>query len=136
MHASRLWLFYSVYFQIKQIPATDQNSPEKNNPFSIKPYCRMGCDMGIWCYINYPWYWFYRWSNSTVLCSCCKNTFVGAGRDHKQILIWNLMVALCIVSGPSFLYSFSFLKSWSITSPERKWAFWDKLWIQVKAANH
>ena len=28
---------------------------------------------------NYPWNWFYRWSNSSVLCSSCKNTFVGAG---------------------------------------------------------
>ena len=36
-------------------------------------------NVGIWCYINYPWYWSYRWSNSSVLCSICKITFVGAG---------------------------------------------------------
>ena len=28
---------------------------------------------------SYLWYWFYRWSGSSVLCSSCKNTFVGAG---------------------------------------------------------
>ena len=27
----------------------------------------------------YPKYWFYRWNGSSVLCSSCKNTFVGAG---------------------------------------------------------
>ena len=27
---------------------------------------------------SYPWYWFYRWSNSSVLCYSCKNTIVGA----------------------------------------------------------
>ena len=35
MHASRLWSFYSINFQIRQIPATNQNFPGKNNPFSI-----------------------------------------------------------------------------------------------------
>ena len=63
---------------------------------------------------SYPWYWFYRWSNSSVLCSSCKNTFVGAG--NLQVItnkfwcenLWGpyvlyLDTVLC-------MYSFSFLR--------------------------
>ena len=39
MHASRLRSFYSINFQIKQIPATNNIFSEINNPFSIKLYC-------------------------------------------------------------------------------------------------
>ena len=65
-----------------------------------------------------PWYWFYSWSNSSVLCSSCKNTFVGDG--NLQVItnklwcenLWGPYVlypdaVLCI-------YSFSFLRNWSI----------------------
>ena len=66
---------------------------------------------------SYPWYWFCRWSNSSVLCSSCKNTFVGAG--NLQVItnrfwcenLWRLYV-LCL-DAVFCIYSFSFL-SWSI----------------------
>ena len=67
---------------------------------------------------SYPWYWFYRWSNNSVLSSSCKNTFVGAG--NLQVITINLWcenlwgpyvlhldAVLCI-------YSFSFWRRWSI----------------------
>ena len=116
---------------------------------------------------SYPWYWFYTWSNSSVLYSSCKNTFVGTG--NLQVItnkfwcenLWGpyvlyLDAVLCI-------YSFSFLRKWhadymkknysvnwaglctktqslvlhdSFTSPDRGGTFWDKFWIQVKAAGH
>ena len=43
MYASRLWSFYSIKFQIWQIPATNQHFfSGNNNPFIIKPYCCVG----------------------------------------------------------------------------------------------
>ena len=67
---------------------------------------------------SYPWYWFYRWSNISVLWSSCKNTFVGAG--NLQMItnkfwcenLWGPY--LLYIVGPSFVYSFTFLRSWSI----------------------
>ena len=58
---------------------------------------------------SYPWYWFYRWSNSSVLCSSCKNTFVGAG--NLQVItnkfwcenLWGPYVLY--ISGRSFVYT-------------------------------
>ena len=61
---------------------------------------------------------FYRWSNRSELCSSCKNTFLGAGNlqvTTNEFWFENL-------SGPYVLYldavlciySFSFLRSWSI----------------------
>ena len=35
MHASRIWSFYSINLQIRQIPTTNQNLPGESNPFSI-----------------------------------------------------------------------------------------------------
>ena len=59
---------------------------------------------------SYYWYWFYRWSSSSVWCSSSKNTIVDAGNLQmitNKFSIWTLMGTLCTaVSGPSFAYSF------------------------------
>ena len=51
--------------------------------------------------------WFYRWRNSSVLCSGCKNNFVGTG--DLQVIInklccENLWGMLFTISGCSFVY--------------------------------
>ena len=79
--------------------------------------------------IKLPWYWFYRWSSSSVWCSSCKNTFAGAGNLQtitNRILMWTLMGVLCTVSGPSFMHSFSFLRSWNIQSASHP----EEIWVQ------
>ena len=43
-HASGLWSFYSINFQIRQIPVKINIFPGNKNPFSIKPYCYVGWD--------------------------------------------------------------------------------------------
>ena len=55
---------------------------------------------------SYLWYWFYRWSNSSVLCSSFKKTFVDAGnlqvttnkflRENLQGLMYCIWTQFCV----------------------------------------
>ena len=61
----------------------------------------------------YSWYWFCRWSCSAVWHPSYTNTIV-CTCNLQMITNKFWFKCLCTVSGPNFLYSFSFLGSWSI----------------------